>query len=90
MFYVRGTLKVPRTLHIESAVQDLIKTQQSDAAFNLVFKSINDFNDCGRTLIVLDNANEALELVNYQKLFKTAQAHFLITSRTKDQPFTFL
>ena len=74
-----------KALHIESAVQDLIKTQQSDAAFNLVFKSINDLNDCGRTLIVLDNANEAAELVNYQKLFKTAQAHFLITSRTKPE-----
>ena len=74
-----------RALHIESAVQDLIKAQQSDAAFNLVFKSINDLNDCGRTLIVLDNANEAAELVNYQKLFKTAHAHFLITSRTKPE-----
>ncbi len=69
-------------LHIADKVQSLIEAQQLAQAFQLVFHKLNCLDS---TLVVLDNANDLADLVQHKKLFDTAHAHFLLTSRTLPQ-----
>lgn len=67
-------------LHLSAAVRERIEARQAGAAFELVFKRLNDLE---KTLVVVDNANDATDLVELKKHFDTAHCHFLLTSRAR-------
>lgn len=67
-------------LHLSAAVRERIEARQAAAAFELVFKRLNDLE---KTLVVVDNANDAADLVELKKHFDTAHCHFLLTSRAR-------
>ena len=69
-------------LHLRDEVRELVEAKQTGAAFELVFKKLNDLE---KTLVVVDNANDLADLVEMKKHFDRAHCHFLLTSRTTPQ-----
>lgn len=68
------------SLQLRDEVRELVEARQSDAAFELVFKKLNDLE---KTLVVLDNANDLADLVEMKKHFDRAHCHCLLTSRAQ-------
>jgi tetratricopeptide (TPR) repeat protein len=68
------------SLQLRDEVRALVEARQSDAAFELVFKKLNDLE---KTLVVLDNANDLADLVEMKKHFDRAHCHCLLTSRAQ-------
>lgn len=75
------------SLGISAKVRELIEAKQPGAAFEWVFKKLNDLE---KTMVVVDNANDSGELIQYKRLFDTAHVHFLITSRTKPEAWQII
>jgi tetratricopeptide (TPR) repeat protein len=69
-------------LNLTEKVEKLIESKQLGAAFELI---VYHLNQLGNTLVVIDNANNLADLVEYKHLFDTAQCHFLLTSRNTPQ-----
>ena len=76
-----------KSLYIEQDIWQLIETQRLKDAFKLVVHKLNTLD---KTLVVLDNANNAEDLITHKSLFDTAKCHYLITSRTQPQEWTIV
>ena len=74
--------ELKNSLYIKEEVNTFIFNKNIDGAFKHLFKKLNDLE---KTLIILDNANDFADLLQYQHLFETAKCHILITSRTQPQ-----
>ncbi|MBL7816986.1 MAG: ATP-binding protein [Saprospiraceae bacterium] len=72
-------------LHITEKVQGLLTAQQFLPAFECV---LNRLSQLGNTLVVVDNANDLADLVEYKSLFDSVRFHCLITSRSQPQEWT--
>ena len=70
------------SLDIRQAVEDLVNSQQWQAAFEYVVKKLKDLPSA---LVVIDNANDLADLVECKKYFESAHCHFIITSRAEPQ-----
>ena len=68
------------SLDIGKKVQDLVASQQSDKAFECIMHQLNLLE---KTLIVIDNANNLADLLEYKHLFDNTSCHFIITSRNR-------
>ncbi len=73
------------SLHIAQEVKELVEARNIADAFALVFKKLNEL---GKTLVVIDNANELADLVEHKNLFDHCPCHVLITSRNRPQEWT--
>jgi tetratricopeptide (TPR) repeat protein len=68
------------SLLIKQNIKDLVEAKNSAGAFSFLFKKLNDLDE---TLVVIDNANDLADLLEYKQLFDTATCHILITSRSR-------
>ena len=75
-----NNVELKDAIHITKDVNDLMAARNVAGAFTFLFKKLNDLD---KTLVVIDNANDLTDLVQYQKLFNTARCHFILTSRNQ-------
>ena len=72
-------------LQLENSVQSYLAMKNPEAAFQLVFKTLDDLGMGAKTLVVLDNTNNLPDLLAHKKYFDSAHCHFLLTSRTRPE-----